>query len=158
MFSSGFTSLSVWLLFPVLITFFVFVHGFWFYFIQHKDSHSPALFDLFLSSDTSTCSTMVFPPLGNSDHVVVSLTFYQIHNRMPCFLAYLMTILVLIGIVFGIIWEIFCGRISLNLVLLLLLVNFVSWFGLELMYISLIENIKSSLIHLYGFQLLVLLP
>ena len=34
--------------------------------------HSPALLDLFLSSDTSICSTMAFPPLGNSDHVVVS--------------------------------------------------------------------------------------
>ena len=32
------------------------------------------------------------------------------------------------------------GRISLNLVLLLLLVSFVSGFRLELMYISLIEN------------------
>ena len=35
------------------------------------DSHSPALLDLFLSSDTSLCSTMAFPPLGNSNHVVV---------------------------------------------------------------------------------------
>ena len=51
----------------------------------------------------------------------------------------------------------FHGRISLNLVLLLLLVNFVSGFRLELMYISLIEKIWSSLSHLHGFQLLVLL-
>ena len=36
------------------------------------DSHSPALSDLFLSSDASICSAMAFPPLGNSDHVVVS--------------------------------------------------------------------------------------
>ena len=47
---------------------------------------------------------------------------------------------------------------SLNLVLLLLLVKFVSGFRLELMYISLIESIRSSLTHLHGFQLLVLLP
>ena len=33
MFSTGFTSLSVLLLFPLSITFFSFVHGFWFYFI-----------------------------------------------------------------------------------------------------------------------------
>ena len=33
MVSTGFTSLSVLLLFPLLITFFVFMHGFWFYFI-----------------------------------------------------------------------------------------------------------------------------
>ena len=37
-------------------------------------SHSSALLDLFLSSDTSICSTMAFPPLGNSDHVVVSVS------------------------------------------------------------------------------------
>ena len=37
------------------------------------DSHSPALLDLFISSDTSICSAMAFPPLGNSDHVAVSV-------------------------------------------------------------------------------------
>ena len=37
-------------------------------------SHSPALLDLFISSDTSICSTMAFPPLGNFDHVVVSVS------------------------------------------------------------------------------------
>ena len=44
--------------------------------IPDCDSHSPALLDLFLSSDASICSTMAFPPLGNSDHVVsVSVDF-----------------------------------------------------------------------------------
>ena len=38
------------------------------------NSYSPALLDLFLSSDASICSTMAFPPLGNSDHVVVSVS------------------------------------------------------------------------------------
>ena len=37
------------------------------------DSHSPALLDLFISSDTSIFSTMAFPPLGSSDHVVISV-------------------------------------------------------------------------------------
>ena len=37
------------------------------------DSHSPALFNLFISSDASIYSTVAFPPLGNSDHVVVSV-------------------------------------------------------------------------------------
>ena len=41
--------------------------------IPDCDSHSPALLDLFLSSDASICSAMAFPPLGNSDHVVVSV-------------------------------------------------------------------------------------
>ena len=47
---------------------------------------------------------------------------------------------------------------ALSLVLLLLLVNFVSGSRLKLMYISLMENVRSSLTHFHGFQLLVLLP
>ena len=42
--------------------------------IPDCDSHSPALLDLFISSDASICSTMVFRPLGNPDHVVVSVS------------------------------------------------------------------------------------
>ena len=42
--------------------------------IPDCDSRSPALLDLFLSSDTSICSAMAFPVLGNSDHVVVSVS------------------------------------------------------------------------------------
>ena len=38
------------------------------------DSHSPALVDLFISSEARACSTRAFPPLGNSDHVVVSIS------------------------------------------------------------------------------------
>ena len=30
--------------------------------------------DLFIYSDTSICATIAFPPLGNSDHVVVSVS------------------------------------------------------------------------------------
>ena len=40
--------------------------------IPDCDSHSPALLNLFISSDTSICSTMTFPPFGDSDHVVAS--------------------------------------------------------------------------------------
>ena len=42
--------------------------------IPDCDSHSPALLDLFISSDASICSTIDFPPLRNSDHVVVSVS------------------------------------------------------------------------------------
>ena len=86
------------------------------------------------------------------------LTFHHIHIGMPCFIQLLMTILVLTGMVFVIFWEMFHGKISLNSVLMLLLVNFVNRFTLELMYISLIKNIRLSLTHLHGFWLLVLLP
>ena len=37
-------------------------------------SYSPALLDLFISSDASIRSTMAFPSLRNSDHVVVSVS------------------------------------------------------------------------------------
>ena len=42
--------------------------------IPDYDSHSPALLDLVISSDASICSTMAFPLLGNSGHVVVSVS------------------------------------------------------------------------------------
>ena len=128
--------------------------------IPDCDSHSPALLDLFFSSDASICSKMVFPPLGNSDHVLFSVSMdfpsdSQWDAPFHC-IAY---------DYFHADWDGICdhlrdvhGRIFLSSLLLLLLVNFVSGFRLELMYISLTENIRSSLIHLHGFQLLVLLP
>ena len=42
--------------------------------IPDCDSHSPALLDLFISSDASIFSATAFPPLENSDHVVVSVS------------------------------------------------------------------------------------
>ena len=111
---------------------------------------------IYFSSDTS----ISFPPFGNSDHAIVSVYIDFLWNSQQDALFHqnLMTILVLIGTVFVIIWEMFHGRISLKTVLLLLLVNFVSGFRLELIYLSLMVSIKSSLTHLHGFQLLVWLP
>ena len=42
-------------------------------------SHSPALSDIFLSSDPSICSTIAFHPLGNSgyDVVLVPMDFFS---------------------------------------------------------------------------------
>ena len=42
--------------------------------IPDCDSYNPALLDIFLSCDASICSTMAFPPMGNSVHVVVSVS------------------------------------------------------------------------------------
>ena len=42
--------------------------------IPDFDSHSPVLWHLFISSDASVCSTPAFPPLGNSIHMVVSVS------------------------------------------------------------------------------------
>ena len=52
--------------------------------IPDCDSHSPALLDLFLSSDASICFTMAFPPLQNSDHVVVSVSTDFPSNSQQC--------------------------------------------------------------------------
>ena len=75
------------------------------------------VFWIYFFLDTSICSTMT------SLHWEIlimllsqfSLTFYHIHNGMPHFIALLMTILMLIGKVFMIIWEMFNGgKIYLN--------------------------------------------
>ena len=42
--------------------------------IPYGNSNSLALLHLFQSSDANICSTMAFPALGNSDHVVVSVS------------------------------------------------------------------------------------
>ena len=56
------------------------------------DSNSTALLDLFISSNASICSTMAFPSLGNSDHVVVlvSIDFqsYSQQNALFHHIAY----------------------------------------------------------------------
>ena len=123
-------------------------------------SDTAALLSFFLSSDTSICSTMAFLPFENSDHLIISFSVdcplnsnwdaalhCKAYDYSPAD------------------WDGFCDnlrdvpwRMSLKPVLLLLLVTFVSGFRLELMYISLIVNIMSSLTNLHGFQLLVLLP
>ena len=42
--------------------------------ITDGDLHSPPSLDSFISSDAIICSTIAFPPLGNSNHVVVSVS------------------------------------------------------------------------------------
>ena len=115
--------------------------------IHDCDSHNPALFYLFLSSDASTCYIMVFRSMGNSEHVAVSVSidfpsnskryvpFHRVAYDYSCAD-----------------WDCLCDHLRdapwkdiLGLVLLMLLVNFVSGFRLELMYISVMENIRSSL-------------
>ena len=101
-------------------------------------THSPAPLDWFLSSDASICSTMAFPPLGNSDHVAEFWSFW-VSNKLKtgCLISShsLWLLSVLIGMVFVFIWEMLHGRVSLNSVALLLPANFVSVFRLELIYI-----------------------
>ena len=51
-----------------LLRWLTFLHG------SKTNSHSAALLDFCLSSHASICSTITFPPLGNSDHVTVSVS------------------------------------------------------------------------------------
>ena len=53
----------------------------------------------FFLINTSICSAMAFPPLGNFDHVVVSVSIdFPINSKQDArFIESLMTILVLIG-------------------------------------------------------------
>ena len=54
--------------------------------IPDCDSHSPALLNLFISSDASICSAMAFPSLGNSVLVVlVSIDFPSNSRRDALF-------------------------------------------------------------------------
>ena len=57
--------------------------------IPNCDSPSQVFLDLFLSFDANISSTMTFPPLGSSDHVVVSVSidFSTNSKQMPRFIA-----------------------------------------------------------------------
>ena len=127
--------------------------------IPGSDSHSSALLDFILSFDNSVCTTMAFPPLRNSDHVVLSVSIYfPINTKQdPPFhrVAYDYS---------RADWDGFHDHFRdvpwediFKLSLLLLLVNFVRGIRLELMYIFLIVSIRSNFTHLHGFQHLVLL-
>ena len=117
--------------------------------VHHKDGPS---------SDASVCSTMVLPSLKNSDHAVVSICIeFPSESKQDVRFHH-------IGYdYFRASWDGLCDHLrdvpwEDIFKLLLLLVNFVSGFRLELMYLTLIVNIRSSLTHLHGFKLLVLLP
>ena len=122
-------------------------------------SHSPALLDLFLSFDASICSTMAFPPLRNSDHGVVSVSidfpsYSQQDAPFHC-IAYDYSHADWDGRrdhLRDVPWEdIF--KLSASAAAS----EFCEWVQVGIdVYISLIISIRSSLTHLHGFQLLVL--
>ena len=114
--------------------------------------------DSFLSSETSICSTMAFPPLGNSDHVVSVSIDFPSNSQWDAPFHYIAHDYSCAN------WDGLCDHLRdvpwediFKLGASLLFVNFVSGFRLALMDISLVEKIKSRLIHLHAFQLLVLL-
>ena len=127
--------------------------------IPDCDSRNPILLDLFLTSDASICSTMVFPPFGNSDHVVVSVSidFPTNSQRDAPFhrIAYDYSRADWDGLrdhLRDVPWEdIFKFSASATAS------EFCEWLQVGTdVYIPL-ENIRSSISHVHGFQLLVLL-
>ena len=181
MFLTGFTSLSVLLFSALLITFFFHHKDFQTYSggtdrpgelcynfsisndltqmvkfpirIPSCDSHSSAVLNFFLSSDPSFCSTMAFPPLGNSDHVVVSVSIDSPTNTkqdatFQC-IAYDYS---------HADWDGLCDHLRdvqweyiFKLIVSAAASEFVSGFRLELMCVCLIISIRSNLTHLHGF-------
>ena len=103
---------------------------------------------------------MAFPPLGNCDHVVVSVfidfpsysqqdaPFHQIAYHLSCAYWDSQRDHLRDNPWEDIFWVSASAAVS----------DFVSGFRLEFTYISLNESIRSSLTHLHGFLLLVLLP
>ena len=120
--------------------------------------YSPVFLNLFISTDPRFVVQQL-SQLINSDHVVVSvfINFQQTQMGILLCTIQILIILMLIGTVFEIIWDIFHGRISLNFVLLLLQLNFVNRSILELIYLSLIVYISSNFIDRHDFQLVALL-
>ena len=117
---------------------------------------SPALLDLFISSDTSICSRMAFPPFWSYDHVVhsVSMDFSSNSKQDALFHCVAWLFLCWSGQSLWL-FKRCSGKILLNFLPLLLVANFVSGFRLlELMYVSPIISIT----HFHGFQMLVMLP
>ena len=127
---------------------------------SYSDSPSPGLLDFFLSSDATTCSTMAFPPLGNPDHVVLSVSIYFPSNsqRDAPFhrIAYGYSRADWDGLrdhLRDVPWEdIFKLGASAAAS------EFCEWVQVEIDVYIPHRNIRPSLTHLPGFQLLVLLP
>ena len=118
------------------------------------DSHGSAfwIFFVYLTSDPNICSRLVFPQSSNSDQVAVSVStdVHSISKRVLLFIAQLLIILMLTGMIF-------VRNIYLNCMLLLLLPYFMTGSRLELMNMSFFKNNRSGKINFHGFQLLVLL-
>ena len=125
--------------------------------IPECNSHSLALLDLFIFSDASICSIKVFLPFRNSGHVLFSVSIhfpsYSQQDALFHYISYDYSPADWDGLhdhLRDVPWEdIFKLGASATAS------EFCEWVQLELMYISIIENIRSSLTHLQGFQLLL---
>ena len=130
--------------------------------IPDCDSHSPAVLDLFISPDPSISSVLPLPALGNSDHAVVLVSINFLSNSKGDALSrstdndhsrpdWIDLLYHLRNVPSEGMFEIDASPSAA-------VTDFCEWVqvGIDL-YISLILNIKSGLIHLHGFQMLELL-
>ena len=123
------------------------------------ESLSSSFLDLLIFTDPSICSTVSFP-LIKSDHVVLSVSIVVPQTKIVilfCTTKFFYHSQVDRDSLRDHLRDISVQDIFKAVLLLLLQPNFISRPNLELMYLSLIVNIRLNLIHLHDFQLLVLL-
>ena len=126
--------------------------------ISHNLTQMVNFLDFFLSSEANICSTITFPPLGDSVVVSISIHFPSNSKLEALFhrIAYDYSCAYwddLLDHLRNVSWEdiLKFSASATDRV-------FCKWNRLKLMYISLIVNIRSSLTHIHGFPLFVLLP
>ena len=119
-------------------------------------SVSPALLDLSIFSDIIICSTMAFHPLGNSDHVILSVSI-----DFPSYSEWVALFHHIVCDYSGADWNGLHDHLR-DVPwedIFTLSVSDVEWVQVETdVYIPYWKYIRSSLAHLHGLQLLVLLP
>ena len=131
------------------------VRGYLPLFGKDSSNHIHGLTVYMMEGLPSISSTMAFPLLGNSDHVVsvfIDFPSYAQQDALFHCIAYDYSCAD---------WDSLCDHlrdVPWEDIFQLSASAAASGFKLELMYISLIERIKSSPTYLHGFQLFVLLP
>ena len=121
--------------------------------ISDCDSHNTALLELFISSNLRIFSIVAFLLFGHLNHVVISVPIDFFRNLKGNTLFHCRAYDYCCPD-----WDslqVYMRDVPLkdvfNIDASVAVMNFVSGFRLELMHISFIINIRSSLIYLYGF-------
>ena len=121
--------------------------------ISDCDYLSATLLDVFLPSDANICSTMAFPPLGDSDHILVSVSIDILINSKHDASFHRITYDYSCDHLRDVLWEDifkFSASAAGN--------EFCEWVQVGIDgYISLALSTRSRPTHLYCFQLLLVL-
>ena len=115
---------------------------------------------MIITSDAGICSTMAFAPLGNSDHVVVSVSIVFLSNSQWDALFYRITYDYSCAD-----WDGLCDHLRnvpwediFQLSASAVGCEFCEWVQVGIDVYIRIVTIRSNLTHVYGFQLLVQQP